>query len=298
VAIEERSGSNVRGRGAVAAVAASDKPLLEVVGGRGRLSAESLRELWVFRGVLWAFVVRQIKVRYKQAAIGVGWAVLQPVLAAAIFALFLGKLAGVASEGVPYLLFAIAGLAPWTFFSAATGTASDSLVANGHLIRKIYFPREVLPFSAIGAAALDLVCALATLAVAAGLYGIAPSLPWLAIPLPILTLALFAAAVGTALCAVNVYYRDVRYALPFLLQLLLFATPVVYSLSVVPSGWRTAYAIANPAAASIDSTRRIFVHQEWPQFLPLLCALGLSAALLLLAYAFFKRLERGFSDRM
>src|SRR3954470_1482614 len=298
VAIEQRSPSDTSRDAAADAVRAAPTAELEIEGGRGRLSYESLRELWAFRGVLWAFVVRQVKVRYKQAAIGIGWAVLQPVLAAALFALFLGRFAGVDSEGVPYLLFAIGGLAPWTFFSAATGTASDSLVANGLLVRKIYFPREVLPFSSIGAAGLDLGCSLATLAVAAGLYGIAPSLPWVAIPLVVLTLVLFSAAVGTALSAVNVYYRDVRYALPFILQLMLFASPVVYSLSVVPSKWRTAYAILNPAAAAIDSTRRIFVHQEWPHFVPLLGAMAWSAVLLWGAYTLFKRLERGFSDRM
>jgi lipopolysaccharide transport system permease protein len=275
-----------------------EKPLLEVAGGPGGASRESLRELWIFREVLSAFVVRQVKVKYKQAAVGIGWSIIQPVLAAAIFALFLGKLARVASEGSPYLLFALAGMVGWMYFSGAASMAMESLIADQALLRKVYFPREVLPLAAVGACLVDFLSALATLIVAALLYGVAPAVSWLALPLPLLLLALSAAAFGLGLSGLNVYYRDVRYALPFVLQLGLFASPVVYSLSAVPGTWRTAYAIFNPLAAAIDALRRIVIHQAWPDFVVSFAALGWVSALLVVAYVLFKRLERGFSDRV
>lgn len=271
---------------------------IEIVGGPGRISADALREVWESREVLWAFVVRQIKVRYKQALVGVGWAVVQPVLAAALFAVFLGRLAGVGSEGVPYLLFALGGMVVWTFFSGAVTTGSDSLVSQQTLLRKLYFPREILPLSSLGVAFLDLVTGLSVLVVAAALYGVYPSLSWIAFAAPFVPVTLFAAALALALSSVNVYYRDVRYTLPFVLQVGLFASPIVYSLSVVPESWRFLYATLNPVASAIDGVRRIFLHGEWPDFALLGAASAWSLLLLVAAYALFKRLERGFADRV
>jgi homopolymeric O-antigen transport system permease protein len=272
-------------------------PVLEVVGGPGRLSRESLHELWHFREVLWAFVLRQIKVRYKQAAVGIGWAVIQPVLAALAFALFLFRYSSVPSEGVPALLFTLAGMAGWSYFSSATALASESLVTNQALLRKIYFPREVLPLSAVLAGVLDLMLGVGVLVLVTFAYGIGPALSWVALPLPLVLFVIAAAAFGHFLSAINVYYRDVRYALPFVLQLGLFVSPIAYPLGVVPSSWRTPYAILNPVAAAADSLRRIVVHGEWPDFPILLASLGWSSFVFLCSYAFFKRLERGFSDR-
>jgi lipopolysaccharide transport system permease protein len=277
---------------------ASEKTEIEIVGGPGGVSLGAARELWLFREVLSAFVVRHVKVKYKQAAIGIGWSVLQPVVAAALFALFLGRFANVSSDGLPYFAFALAGMVAWSAFSGAVGTAMESLVADQVLLRKVYFPREVLPLAAVGAVLVDLVPALATLFVAVLLYGIAPSLTWIAVVLPILVIALSAAGIGMALAALNVYYRDVRYALPFLLQIGLFATPVVYPLDVVPAGWREAYAILNPVAAAIDALRHAVVAGSWPE--PLITGGALAWSLVLLGggYTLFKRLERGFSDRI
>jgi lipopolysaccharide transport system permease protein len=277
---------------------ASEKTEIEIVGGPGGVSLGAARELWLFREVLSAFVVRHVKVKYKQAAIGIGWSVLQPVVAAALFALFLGRFANVSSDGLPYFAFALAGMVAWSSFSGAVGTAMESLVADQVLLRKVYFPREVLPLAAVGAVLVDLVPALATLFVAVLLYGIAPSLTWIAVVVPILVIALSAAGIGMALAALNVYYRDVRYALPFLLQIGLFATPVVYPLDVVPAGWREAYAILNPVAAAIDALRHAVVGGSWPE--PLITGGALAWSLVLLGggYTLFKRLERGFSDRI
>jgi lipopolysaccharide transport system permease protein len=277
---------------------ASEKPILEVEGGPGGISRDALRELWAFREVLRAFAVRQVKVKYKQAAIGVGWAVVQPIAAAGIFALFLGRFANVTSEGAPYLLFALCGTVMWTYFSASASSAAESLVNDSALLRKVFFPREVLPLAAILAGLVDLGPGLAVLVIAALLYGIVPGVAWLALPLVLAIVVLFAAAVGVGLSGLNVYYRDVRYVLPFVLQLGLFASPVVYSLASVPAGWRDFYEVINPLAAAIDGLRRIVLHDEWPQFGITFGALAWSAFLAIGGYALFKRLERGFTDRI
>jgi lipopolysaccharide transport system permease protein len=242
--------------------------------------------------------VRHVKVKYKQAAVGVGWAVLQPVVAAAFFALFLGRLVNVPSEGAPYLLFALAGMVMWLYFAGAAGAASESLISEQALVRKVYFPRELLPLGAIAAAVVDFAPALVTLGVVAALYGVTPAASWIAIPVVVLLLVLFAAAFGLGLSAINVYYRDVRYALPFILQVGLFASPVVYPLGVVPPAWREFYAVLNPVAAAIDGLRRIVVHGAWPDALITTGAFAWTLVLLAGGYALFKRVERGFSDRI
>src|SRR6266446_4072842 len=276
----------------------SEKPILDVEGGPGGISRDALQELWVFREVLWAFAVRQVKVKYKQAAIGVGWAVVQPIAAAGIFALFLGRFANVASEGAPYLLFALCGTVIWTYFSASASSAAESLVTDSALLRKVFFPREVLPLAAILAGLVDLGPGIAILVLAALLYGIVPGVAWVALPLVLAIVVLFAAAFGLGLSGLNVYYRDVRYVLPFVLQLGLFASPVIYSLASVPAGWRDFYEVINPLAAAIDGLRRIVLHDEWPQFGITFGALGWCALLAIGGYALFKRLERGFTDRV
>lgn len=276
----------------------SPKPLLVVQGGRGALSWNTFRELWAFREVLSSFALRSVKVRYKQAAVGIGWAVLQPVLTAALFALFLGKLAHLSSEGAPYLAFALVGTVAWGYFASAAGSAMDSLVTDQALLRKIYFPREVLPLASVAAGMVDLVPGIAILIVAALMSGETPSLVWVALPLPLILLIVTAAALGLGVSALNVYYRDIRYALPFLLQLGLFASPVVYSLSVVPKRWRLPYEILNPIAPAIDGLRRIMLHREWPNLAATGGALAWAVLALGLSYFLFKKLERGFSDRV
>jgi lipopolysaccharide transport system permease protein len=282
----------------IPAVPGDPKPILEIRGGPGWVTRGSFRELWVFRDVFWAFTLRFVKVKYKQAAVGMGWAILQPVAAAGIFALFLGRFAGLSSEGVPYLLFVLAGMVAWTYFSTAAGTAMESLISDQALVRKVYFPREVLPLAAVTAALVDFLPGLTTLTAAALLYGVPPQLVFLALPLPTFILVAMAAALGVGLSGINVYYRDVRYALPFVLQLGLFASPVIYSLDQVPSSWRGVYTVLNPVAAAIEAIREIVIHQSWPDFTVTLGALGWALLLLTVAYALFKRIERGFADRI
>lgn len=275
-----------------------EKPLLEVEGGRGRVDLATLRELWVFRGVLGAFTVRRVKVKYKQASLGAGWAVIQPLAAAGLFAIVLGRFTKIPSDGVPYFLFALAGMVAWTYFSAAASGATESVVADQVLVRKVYFPREILPLAAVGAALVDLVPALAVLLAVATAYGAAPALAWLWLPVPIVLLAAFATAVGVGFSGLNVYYRDVRHVLPFVFQLGLFASPVIYPVSAVPEAWRTLYLVANPAAAAIDSMRRIVLEGRAPAAGTTAAALGWTLLLGAVAYFVFKRLERGFSDRV
>jgi ABC-type polysaccharide/polyol phosphate export permease len=279
-------------------VATFERPVIEIRAEPGRLTVGALEEVWRYREVLLAFLIRHVKIRYKQALIGIGWAAVQPILSALLFALFFGKFVHVPSEGVPYVLFALAGMVAWTYFAGAVGSAMESLVMDQGLLRKVYFPRELLPLAAIGAGVVDFVPGLVTLAIVGAVLGVRPSIAWLAIPLAFFVLVVPSAALGLALAAFNVYYRDVRYALPYLLQLGLFASPVIYSLAAIPAPWRNIYAVANPVAAGVDGLRRIMVHGTWPDLALTIAALVWSTILLALAYVIFKVYERGFSDRV
>jgi lipopolysaccharide transport system permease protein len=265
---------------------------------RRRLSIENVRELWSYREVFLAFAIRHFKIRYKQAAIGVGWSLVQPIFAAALFALFLGRFAHLSGEGRPYFLFALAGLVPWTFFSVALSSSAESLIRDASMVRKVYFPREILPLSAVAAALADLPAALLVLLALDLATGGRPSLMWLLIPLPIFLLLLTASALGLILSALNVYYRDIRHALPFLLQVILFSSPVIYSLDIVPARWRPLYEAVNPIAAAIEDLRRIVLHNTWPDPLVNLWALASLLILLVIGYYVFLSLQRDFADHL
>jgi lipopolysaccharide transport system permease protein len=273
-------------------------PVLVVRGGRGRASVESLRENWEFREVFRSFVIRRIKVKYKQASVGIGWAVLQPLLAAAIFAVFFGHLAKVPSDGVPYMLFALAGTVVWAYFSSSAGIAMESLVLDQGLVKKVYFPREILPLSAVVAGLLDLAAGTLTLVVFAAFYGIGPAFSWIALPLPMLIVIAACAAFSLCASAINTYYRDARHAMPFVLQLILYLSPVLYPLSLVPERWQLPYSILNPLAGSIDGFREIVLHGSWPDATITAGALASSLLYTAFAYVAFKHVERGFTDRV
>jgi lipopolysaccharide transport system permease protein len=275
-----------------------DLSVVEIRGGRGGLSRATLRELYDFREVLWAFVLRTVKVKYKQATVGIGWAVLQPLLSAAVFSLVLGHFAKVPRDGISAPVFFLCGMVPWTYFSGATGTAMESVIRDAALVRKIYFPREILPISAVLAALVDLVPGVVVLAIVATLYGYTPGIEWIAMPLPILLLVTTALAAGLLPSALNVFYRDVRLALPFFLQVGLFASAVIYPLSQISQPWRTVWGIANPVVTAIDSVRRIVAHGTWPQPGMLAGALAWSLILVVASYWGFKRMERSFADRV
>ena len=256
--------------------------------------ALNLRDLWAYRDVLYFLMWRDIKVRYKQTLFGVAWAILQPFLTMVIFAIFFGKLAGMPSDGIPYPLFAYSGLVPWTFFANALAGGGNSLIGNPNLITKVYFPRMIIPSAAIGAGLVDFVVAFVLLFGMMAYYGIGVTWSLLAAPLLILLITLLALAVGLWLAALNVQYRDVRYALPFLIQLWMFATPIIYPSSLVPADWRWVLAL-NPLAGLVEGYRAALFGLEWDWTI---LAISSSITLVLLvgfAYA-FRRMEKGFAD--
>ena len=253
-----------------------------------------LRDLWAYRELLYFLAWRDVKVRYKQTSLGAAWAVLQPVLAMAIFTVFFGRLAKIPSEGIPYPVFIYAALVPWTFFANALSQGSLSLLVSANVISKVYFPRVLAPAATVAALLLDYVIAFSIVFVLMIWHGIPITAGTLAI-IP-LTLMLIVAALGMAilLAAVVVNYRDFRYVIPFAVQLGLFATPVVYPASMVPDRWQWVLAI-NPMAGLIEAYRSALF--GLPFDLGALAASGTSALLILLGgLAYFAQVERRFVD--
>jgi len=213
-----------------------------------------LRELWAYRELLYFLVWRDIKVRYKQTAVGAGWAILQPLATMALFTLFFGRLARLPSEGIPYPVFFYAGLLPWTYFASSLTAATNSTVEHQRVITRVYFPRLFLPLSGVLGSLLDLGIASLLLFALLPVYGIVPGARLAVLPLFVVLAIVTAFAVGLWLSALNALYRDVRYAVPFLIQLWLFASPVAYSTSLVPEGWRWVYGL-NPMAGVVEGFR-------------------------------------------
>jgi lipopolysaccharide transport system permease protein len=256
-----------------------------------------LRELWAYRELFYILVWRDVKVRYKQTAVGVIWTVLQPLAMMALFTLVFGHLLDVPSEGVPYPLFIFAALVPWQVFAQALGTSAGSLVNNRDLIAKIYFPRLLVPAAPVVAAAIDLLLGLVVLAAFMAFYGVVPSLAVLALPALVLFAVLVALAAGMILSALNVRYRDVQYAIPFLTQFLFFATPIVYTVEIFPQPWRTLLGL-NPVAGVVEGFRWA-LFDPVGGFEPLIgVSVGVTALLLVAGLAYFRRAERTFADEV
>jgi lipopolysaccharide transport system permease protein len=252
-------------------------------------------ELWRYRDLAGQIALRDITVRYRQTALGGAWAVLQPIGFMVVFSLIFGNVAGIASNGLPYPLFSLAGLVPWTFFSTALLLGSDSLVGNSALVSKIYFPRIFMPTGVIVAGFVDLAISLVILLAIVLLWGYAPSLAILTLPLLVVIAAAAALGVSAALSAINVRYRDVRYVVPFGIQLWLFATPIVYPASLVSEPWRTISAI-NPMVGVVEGFRWATLGSgDAPWDL-----IGISAAAAAIFFvaglAYFDRVERAFAD--
>jgi lipopolysaccharide transport system permease protein len=254
-----------------------------------------LGDVWAYRELLYFLALRDVKVRYKQTAIGAAWAVLQPLIVTAVFAVVFGRLARLPSDGVPYALFALAGLVPWTAFASSLQGASLSLVNNVNLVGKVYFPRLCLPLAAALAGLVDLAVSVVVLIVVALLYGVVPGAGMLV--LPGLVVLLLLACLGPALwlAAVNVRYRDVRQVIPFLVQVLLFASPVVYPSTLIEGPLRYLYAL-NPVVGVVEGFRWA-VLGTGRDVLAVVGVSALSAALITVVGAyFFRRAERGFAD--
>jgi lipopolysaccharide transport system permease protein len=257
--------------------------------------ALDLAELWRYRELLYFLVWRDVKVRYKQTALGAAWAILQPLVAMAIFTVFLGLFVRVPSDGLPYPLFVYAGLLLWTYFANALTAASTGLVGNANLISKVYFPRLLVPIASVLAGVIDFAIGFVLLLLLLVFYGYTPGLWLLLTPLFVGFAMVTAVAVGTLLSALNVQYRDVRYAIPFLLQVWMFATPVVYPASVVPERFRGLYGL-NPMAGIVESFRwALFGTGQPPGALQVVSLLTV-LALLALGLLYFRRTERVFAD--
>jgi lipopolysaccharide transport system permease protein len=228
-------------------------PILRI-GPPGRWWVLPARELWEHRELVYFFVWRDIKVRYKQTVIGAAWAVLQPLMTMAVFSLFFGRLAHIPSEGLPYPVFYYTALLPWTYFAGALQGATTTVVDNQHLITKVYFPRLVLPLASVFSGLADFAISFVMLLILITWYGIRPGLAILWLPLFLLLSVLTALAVGLWLSALNAVYRDVRYVAPFLVQFWMFASPVAYPATLVPIKWRWLYGL-NPMAGVIEGFR-------------------------------------------
>lgn len=254
-----------------------------------------LRELWEYRELLYFFVWRDIKVRYKQTALGAAWAVIQPFFTMVVFSIFFGRLARIPSEGLPYPVFAYTALVPWTYFATALTQASNSLVEHSRLITKVYFPRVLVPAASVFAGLLDFAIAFVVLLGILLYYGITPTAAVLTLPLFVLLASATALGVGFWLSALNVQYRDVRYTIPFLIQFWLFATPVAYPSSLVPERWRPLYGL-NPMAGVVEGFRWALLGKpDAPG--PLLAVSVLTVAVLFLGgLLYFRRMERTFAD--
>jgi lipopolysaccharide transport system permease protein len=255
----------------------------------------SPRELWRYRDLALQIVVRDITLRYRQTALGAAWAILQPVAFMIIFSVFFGRVAGVSSGDVPYALFSLAALVPWAFFSNALLLGSESLVMYKELVSKIYFPRIFMPMGVIGAGFVDFGISLAILLVVVLVYGIVPSVGILFLPVLVLLAAAAVLGATALLSAVNVRYRDVRYVVPFAVQMWLFITPVVYSADSIDQPWRTISAI-NPMAGVVEGFRWAVLDSGSPPWALMgMSALG-ATLLLVIGLAYFDRVERSFAD--
>lgn len=254
----------------------------------------NLRDLWAYRELLYFLMWRDIKVRYKQTVLGAAWAVIQPLTTMLIFTYFFGKLAKVPTDGVPYPVFVYTALLLWTFFSNGVTSAANSLIGNSNLITKVYFPRLIIPSAAVGAGLVDFAIASVLLVGLLVYYGFSVTWEYLMIlPLVVLT-TLFALGVGIWFSAVNVRFRDVRYALPFLIQVWFFVSPIIYPSSLVPAEWRWVLHL-NPLAGLIEFFRAALFGRELP-WVALVYAAGLTVIVLAYASYTFRRMERSFAE--
>lgn len=284
------AGSHVRATGEPS-LGVGRPTVIEPSTGWGRLD---LRELWTYRELLAVLVARDIKVRYKQTVLGIVWVVLQPLAAMGLFTLVFGMLAKIPSEGHPYALFVYAALLPWTFFANAVGSSGNSLVRSAGLIGKVYFPRLIVPLAAVGAGLVDFAVSSAVLLVLLVVYGAGWSIHLLAFPLFAAAAVFTALGTGILLSALVVSYRDFRNVIPFLLQIWMFATPVIYPASMIPGRWRWIL-YANPMAGLVEGFRSVFLGT--PFDLPALgFSFGGAVLLFLMGIGYFERVERHFAD--
>jgi len=272
----------------------ADVPVITITSSRGWVPLR-LSELWAYRELLYFLVWRDVKVRYKQTVLGAAWAVIQPFLTMVVFSVFFGRLAKIPSDGVPYPIFAFAALVPWTFFAQGLSQASNSLVGGSQLIKKVYFPRLVMPIAAVLSGVIDLILAFGVLLGMMLFYGIGVSVKILTLPLFALLATVTSLGVALWLSALNVAFRDVRYVVPFLIQFWLFATPIAYPSTLLSEPWRTIYGI-NPMVGVVEGFRWALLGTTTAPG-PIALVSTLVAVVILVGGAYyFRRLETTFVD--
>jgi lipopolysaccharide transport system permease protein len=262
---------------------------------RGRLRRESVAEFWRYRELLYFFAWRDIKVRYRQAFLGVAWAVIQPLFNMLVFAFIFGRLAHMPSNGIPYPLFSYCALVPWTYFSGVLGLASGSLTSNTSLITKVYFPRVLLPAGTALAGLLDFGIAMVLLVGMMIYYRVQVTWLLLLTPLAILLMVMLTTGAGMLVAAMSVKYRDIKYVLPFAIQLLLFATPIIYPASVVPENYRPILAL-NPCWGMVDCFRACLLPNQPVHYKLLGISVGVSIGLFVAGLYYFRKSEKSFAD--
>lgn len=252
-------------------------------------------ELFDYKDLLWFLTLRGIKAKYAQSIFGISWAIIQPLFSTLVFTLVFGRLSKMESNGVPYFLFSYVALVPWTFFANSLTESSNSLVANSAILTKVYFPRLVLPLSAIFSKTVDFLVSFALLLIFLGIYGIVPAWEVLLLPWMLLILTMTSLGVGLFMSALAVQYRDVKHALSFGVQLLIYASPVVYPTSLIPERWRIFYAV-NPVVGVIEGFRSAFLSTIDFPYDFLVVGTFASLLLLLIGVYYFNKMERIFSD--
>lgn len=255
----------------------------------------SLKELWASRELIYFLTWRDVKVRYKQTVIGAAWAVFQPMLMMVVFSLFFGKLAGIPSEGIPYPIFSYCGLLPWTFFAQGLSQASNSLVGSAHLITKVYFPRSIIPLSAVLVGLMDFALASLVLVAMMVYYGISPGVNVIWLPGFLLLALITSLGSGLWLSALNVKYRDIRYTIPFLTQIGMFATPVIYPSTLLHGSWRVLLGL-NPMTAVVEGFRWTLLRVGRPPGAMLGISVLVALALFVSGALYFRKVERTFAD--
>jgi len=252
------------------------------------------RELWAYRELLVVLTMRDIKVRYKQTVLGAAWAILQPVFTMIIFTIIFGKLAKMPSDGYPYAIFAYAALLPWMFFANGISASAGSLINSSNLVSKVYFPRLIIPLSSIGSGLVDLAISTGVMLILMLYFGVAWTMNLFAIPLLLVGVVFTALGVGTLLSALTVSYRDFRYVVPFMVQLWMYATPIVYPASLVPEKWQWLLYI-NPMAGIIEAFRASFLGKPF-DFAGIGISFIISIILFIAGVAYFEKVERKFAD--
>ena len=256
-----------------------------------------LAGIWAYRELLYFLVWRDLKVRYKQTLIGTGWVVIQPLMTMAIFTVIFGNFAKIPSDGLPYPIFSYAALLPWNLFSSSLNRGGESVVNNANLVTKIYFPRLILPLSSVLSPMADFAIAFVILIGMMIWFGIAPTVGILMLPIFVILAICTALAMGLWLAALNVRYRDVRYTIPFLIQIWMFASPVAYPVSMVPEKWRWLYSL-NPMAGVIEGFRWALLGNQSPDFSVMAISATVVMGLLAAGMVYFKQMERTFADEM